>query len=96
MQVPHDPACSTKNRRRFTVWPTAHRPPSMAQAACRGVDRALFFPERTAVSPKALALCSSCPVRQECLDRAMADPDMHGVWGGTSKRERQKMRNLVA
>ena len=44
----------------------------MAQAACRGVDRSLFFPERKAVSPKALALCSSCPVREECLDRAMA------------------------
>jgi WhiB family transcriptional regulator, redox-sensing transcriptional regulator len=44
------------------------------------------------VSPKALAICSSCPVRQECLDRAMADPRMAGMWSGTTEREWQEIR----
>ena len=41
---------------------------------------------------KARAICSTCPVRQECLAHALADPESAGVWGGTTDRERRKDR----
>jgi len=31
-------------------------------------------------------------VRQECYDFAMSDPDLLGVFGGTTERERREMR----
>jgi WhiB family redox-sensing transcriptional regulator len=37
-------------------------------------------------------LCEGCPVRQECLGAALADPDLVGLWGGTTDRERREMR----
>lgn len=57
------------------------RPAWMKRAQCRGQDPALFFPTLGANVAKARALCSSCPVRAECLDYALADPESAGVWG---------------
>jgi WhiB family redox-sensing transcriptional regulator len=37
-------------------------------------------------------LCQGCTVRQECLDVALADPDLTGLWGGTTPKERKAMR----
>ena len=34
------------------------------------------------------ALCHACRVRQECLEEALADPDLMGIWAGTTERER--------
>jgi adenine-specific DNA glycosylase len=42
---------------------------------CRGEDRALFFVALGADAAKARALCSICPVREECLAYALADPE---------------------
>lgn len=36
-----------------------------------------------------MALCSRCPVRQQCLEWAVQD-DAHGFWGGTSRRQRKE------
>jgi hypothetical protein len=30
----------------------------------------------------AIAMCTACPVRQECLDHALANHEQEGVWGG--------------
>jgi len=38
------------------------------------------------------ALCAICPVRQPCLAYAVADAEISGIWGGTSERERRKLR----
>jgi hypothetical protein len=34
-----------------------------------------------------------CPVRVECLEYALQDGDCfdHGIWGGTTPRERRKL-----
>jgi WhiB family transcriptional regulator, redox-sensing transcriptional regulator len=37
-------------------------------------------------------LCRRCPVRQSCLDYALADPSIVGCWGGTTERERWELR----
>jgi WhiB family redox-sensing transcriptional regulator len=44
-----------------------------SDAACRGHDVAMFFPERNAPTEPALAICATCPVRAECLDAADDD-----------------------
>ena len=36
-------------------------------------------------------LCAQCPVRQACLDHALAW-DEDGIWGGTTKPERERMQ----
>lgn len=64
----------------------------MADAACRGLDPALFHPGRGEDTTAAKAICARCPVRAECLDYAMGDPrEKHGVWGGRSERERRNL-----
>jgi hypothetical protein len=42
----------------------------------------------------AIGLCGRCPVAGACLAWALSVGDCHGVWGGTTARERRAM--LVA
>jgi len=35
-------------------------------------------------------LCEGCPVGQECLEVALADPDLFGLWGNTTEAERRE------
>jgi WhiB family transcriptional regulator, redox-sensing transcriptional regulator len=53
---------------------------------------ALFFPERGQSSKAAKALCAKCSVRAECLAYALEGGDRFGIWGGTSERERRRLR----
>jgi WhiB family redox-sensing transcriptional regulator len=62
------------------------------QAACRGMDPDLFFPERGHSTAEAKAVCGSCPVRDTCLDEALARSERFGIWGGKSERERRRLR----
>jgi WhiB family transcriptional regulator, redox-sensing transcriptional regulator len=67
--------------------------PWMAHANCAGVDPDLFFPERGESTTEAKAICRACPVRTECLDYALSINERHGIWGGTSERQRRAIRN---
>lgn len=61
-------------------------------ALCAEVGGDVWFPE-TSESPKvAKRICGRCDVQAECLESALANDDRFGVWGGTSVRERHKMR----
>jgi WhiB family transcriptional regulator, redox-sensing transcriptional regulator len=42
----------------------------------------------------AIAVCSGCRVRQECLELALRNwaVGQHGVWGGTVPAERERLR----
>lgn len=62
------------------------------QAECAGMATDLWFPQRGASTKEAKAVCAVCPVRQECLDHAMAVPERYGIWGGFSERERRRIR----
>ena len=66
------------------------RPSWQAAAACRGMDPAIFFPERGANANQAKATCARCPVSAQC--HAAGLMDNHGIWGGQSQRERQHTR----
>ncbi|HSP04945.1 MAG TPA: WhiB family transcriptional regulator [Acidimicrobiales bacterium] len=64
----------------------------MALGACRGADPDLFFPDRGESLEPAKRICSECVVRDECLEHALASGERFGVWGGTSERERRRLR----
>lgn len=63
-------------------------------AECKGKDGNLFYPERGGDVKEALKICGQCPVRLACLDYALRERINHGIWGGTSERQRRKMRRL--
>ena len=67
-------------------------------AACRGQDTANFYhpdnergPTRVRREQRAKAVCSSCPVVQQCLRWALAAREPYGVWGGMSTEERESL-----
>lgn len=64
------------------------------QAACRDTDPMLFFPERGESHEAAVSVCNGCAVRADCLEHALRGPERFGVWGGTSERERRRIRAL--
>lgn len=66
-------------------------------AACRGTDTERFFPishksRSGADVASAIAVCTSCPVQQPCLDYAMSIPQTYGIWGGTTEEQRRRLR----
>lgn len=65
-------------------------------ANCLGMDGDLFFPDRGASTRKAKETCRGCVVREDCLDYALANGETHGIWGGTSERERRRLRKQRA
>jgi WhiB family transcriptional regulator, redox-sensing transcriptional regulator len=67
--------------------------------ACQGEDLSLFFgpdgerqPERDIRERKAKAVCTTCPVRIECLNYALARPEKYGTWGGLNEEQRAAER----
>jgi WhiB family redox-sensing transcriptional regulator len=63
------------------------------RAACRGIDVEIFFPETDDDDEveAAKAVCERCPVRQACLEHALAHREREGVWGGATERERRRI-----
>ena len=55
--------------------------------ACRGATTDFFSTHELEVA-RAKTLCSTCPVRLECLEYAQRAPERFGVWGGTDEGER--------
>ncbi|GGX89440.1 WhiB family transcriptional regulator [Streptomyces minutiscleroticus] len=66
-------------------------------AACRTVDPELFFPVGSTgpallQTSEAKAVCRRCPVSEQCLDWALEEKQVVGVWGGTTENERRAIR----
>lgn len=81
------------------VWDNAADETWKADARCRGMDPAIFFPTRTdAIAEEvrfAKAVCQLCAVQQQCLDYNLARAlltDDPGIWGGTTPNERKTLR----
>lgn len=72
--------------------------PNLSEPAlCAETDPELFFPEQgSGTSGPVLAarrICGACPAQAECLEWALDYPEnLSGIWGGTSERERRKLR----
>lgn len=75
--------------------PAAH-PDWRQDALCARVDADLFFPvphtpgwqKQTQDAKK---VCGRCPVREACLEWALATRQPAGVWGGLSEAERREL-----
>lgn len=67
-----------------------------ARAACSGYPNTLFFPATESPDDgsleKAVAICSVCPVIDDCLEYALETNQRSGIWGGTSEKERKTLR----
>lgn len=85
-------AARSETEQRF---PLADVPPPGAwrlQGRCRSAPLALFFGERGDDCNQAKAICAGCPVVDACCAYALAHPDLRGIWGGLSERQRKDMR----
>jgi len=62
------------------------------RAACRGQGPDDFVRGPRSDYGKTVELCQSCPVRQQCLEYALTDDSIMGMWGGTTDVDRREIR----
>lgn len=73
--------------------------PDFKRAACKGMDPDMFIggsrgsPLDGARIRMARQVCWSCLERKPCLDYALTNPTLIGIWGGTTEEERRAMRH---
>lgn len=65
---------------------------------CREVTSDIFFYEdqergenKQARISQARAICSICPVKNECLEFSIRTNQSHGMWGGLTQDERKEL-----
>jgi WhiB family redox-sensing transcriptional regulator len=63
----------------------------MAKGLCRSEPPSRFFPSDGVGVEVARRICAECPVKSACLEYALRNGIDHGVWGGTSERERRRI-----
>jgi WhiB family redox-sensing transcriptional regulator len=62
------------------------------QGRCKGADPEVFHPEDDEdPGDAAKAICAPCPVREVCLEHALAVREKIGVWGGYTAKERRRL-----
>ena len=67
-----------------------------ASAACSDhIDDWLWMEPPPSDEPIALAeartICGSCPARQDCLEYALADLSLVGIWAATTLNDRRRI-----
>jgi WhiB family redox-sensing transcriptional regulator len=62
------------------------------KAACRGQGPHEFVRGPKSDYGATRELCDTCPVRRECLEYALKDDSLTGLWGGTTDMERRMIR----
>ncbi len=82
----------TRKRREIEL-PAA---PWRDNAACRGADPDIFFPENIAnktirqdTTMRAKSICVTCWVKNDCLGFALRGKEKQGIWGGLDGDERR-------
>ncbi len=71
----------------------------MTAGKCHNLPPSTFFPSDGVGVEIARRICADCPMKQPCLEYALANRIDHGVWGGCSERERRRIlrrRRLAA
>ncbi len=63
----------------------------MQDGECRKHLPGTFFPSDGIGVTIAINICARCPVQETCLEYALHHRIDHGVWGGTSERERRRI-----
>ena len=75
--------------------PIPDAPSWFAQAACLGSEVDFVEPGGKLAVKAALALCEACPVREPCYELAITEGHHHGIFGGTTERQRQTARQAA-
>jgi len=77
----------------FPLHPYDEDPNWTKGAACKGSTE-LFYPERgdNITVRKAKLICSTCPMQKKCLEYALYHNEHNGIWGGTTDRERSRIK----
>lgn len=65
-------------------------------ASCASVRSDYWFPDKGGTTHAAKKICADCPVRTQCLEWALDNVELWGVWGGATRLERRKLRKDVA
>jgi WhiB family redox-sensing transcriptional regulator len=78
------------------------------KSACKGLPADWFYPaheEEGSRGPLPIdqlvkneiicTFCSTCPVREQCLDYAMDNLEDHGIWGGVMPAVRKRLYDRV-
>jgi WhiB family redox-sensing transcriptional regulator len=66
------------------------------RAACAGNDTDVFFPWGGNTPAALVSLCESCPVTETCREYAIDRDWITGVWGGTTRAQRDEIRRRRA
>jgi WhiB family redox-sensing transcriptional regulator len=61
-------------------------------ALCREVGGDAWFPDKGGSIRAAKKICDACPVQSDCLEYALENDLGFGIWGGTSERQRRRIR----
>lgn len=69
----------------------------MKRGACRGNPPDIWHPDDEDRNAQiayrtARTICDACPVKEDCLEYALANNIDHGMWGGHTPRERRRIR----
>lgn len=66
------------------------------EARCEEIGDHIFFAEPEDWQWHAIAkkVCSTCPLMIKCRDYALQN-SVYGIWGGTTPKERQRMRTQL-
>jgi hypothetical protein len=65
-------------------------------ARCAQTDPEIFYPDKGGNTNDAKRVCAGCPVRANCLEYALDRDERYGVWGGLSRKERERLLKLRA
>jgi WhiB family redox-sensing transcriptional regulator len=60
--------------------------------ACVDEDPDRWFPADEDDADDVKDICRSCPVRDVCLEQALANRERAGIWGALTTRERDALR----
>jgi WhiB family transcriptional regulator, redox-sensing transcriptional regulator len=63
---------------------------------CNNTDPEIWFGDQEEgydYSALAKQLCKACPARKPCAEYAIVAKEQFGIWGGTSPKQRQRIRN---
>lgn len=69
------------------------------EGACKGYPTNWWFPEDNTRESKinvlkAVTICSTCAIAEQCLSYALAN-ETHGIWGGMKEVERELHRRKL-
>lgn len=67
-------------------------PSWVTDGLCGQTDPDVFHPGKGCSNRAAKAVCARCPVLDSCRDYALTHPDVDGIWGATTRLERQRIR----